>query len=447
MSRGLLLFLKHWFSPNDLGNVYTPTTVAKLSYVKRAELELKFEKYLKLSGKQIIMYGHSGSGKTTLVNNIFDRNRVKYIITQCESATTFNDLLINAFDELNLFYTNEISNKSTLETESGLSAEIQSIGSAIKQTKTEERQETHVRVLPPQLTPQRLSDTLGKLGLVWIIEDFHKVADQEKKRIADMMKIFIDKANKYPRLKIICIGAVDTAREMIILDPNLTTRVVELNVPLLTDDEIREIINQGSDCLNIEMTPALQDKIMHYSNRLASLAHQMCYDICFSNSILKTCRKRVILGDEKFKDAIESYLDSNSDTFRSLYESSVKEPVGWYVLKTFTVHGQTKLPFKKIKKIVCNKNHTFTDDEINAKLIELSSNQNNILRFDPNSETYSISSPFWGAFLKMQYAIEEANKAKIAKDRNNPNLLLENQNDYDSVLLQILLKKIENLNS
>lgn len=434
-------FFRNWVHPYELGKVYTPTTVAKLAYVRRNELEQKFIKYFKLAGKQIILYGHSGSGKTTLVNNILESNGIKYIITQCESASTFNDILINAFDELNLYYTKEVSDKSSSKTEGELSAEINSIGAALKQTITEEHEETFVRILPPQLTPQRLSETLGKLGLVWIIEDFHKVANPEKKRIADLIKIFIDKANQYPKLKIICIGAVDTAREMILLEPNLSTRIVELNVPLLTDDEILEIINQGSDCLNIMMSDALKDKIIHYSNRLASMAHQMCYDMCYSNGVYKTCRKKTVIGDEKFKDAIESYLESNSDTFRSVYESSIKEPVGWYVLKTFAVYGHNKLPFKVIKKKVCSKNRSFTNDEINSKLIELSSCQNNILRFDPNSGKYSISSPFWGAFLKMQHAIEEANNSQIAKDRNNLNLLLENQNDYDALLLRLLLNK------
>ena len=77
------------------------------------------------------------------------------------------------------------------------------------------------------------------------------------------------------------------------------------------------------------------------------------------------------------------------------------------------------------------------------KLLELSSGQNNILRYDSNSGKYSISSPFWGAFLKMQIAIEEANQAKAEKDKRNMNLLLENQDDADALLLQILLKRYE----
>ena len=439
----ILTSIRNWIRPNNLGDVYTPTTTAKLAYVSRTELESNFTKYLHLAGKQIILYGHSGSGKTTLVDTILKQNGQNYITTHCESSTTFNDLLINAFDELELYYKSEISKGNKIEAEGEVSIELSSISTAMKQTVSEENQETYVRILPPQLTPQRLSETLGKMNLIWVIEDFHKVDEAEKKRIADVIKIFIDKANQYPNLKIICIGAVDTARDMIKLEPNLSTRVSELNVPLLKDEEILEIINRGCRCLNIEMTEPLKDKIMHYSNRLASLAHQMCYDICYSNDIMKSCRWKVCIGDDRFRDAIESYLDSNSDTFKSIYEASVKDPIGWYILKTFTVHGQNKLSIKNIKKRICTKKHSFTDNEINLKLLELSSGQNNILRYDSNSGKYSISSPFWGAFLKMQIAIEEANQAKAEKDKRNMNLLLENQDDADALLLQILLKRYE----
>ena len=443
MLEHILLFFKNWLRPNSLRDVYTPTTTAKLAYVRRTSLESIFSKYLHLPGKQIILYGHSGSGKTTLVDKILKKDGIAYITTHCESSTTFNQLLINVFDELEIYFKSVVSCGKKFESEAEISAEINNIGSAIKNTVSEEYKETYTRALPPQLTPLRLSETMGKINLIWVIEDFHKVDDAEKKRIADVIKIFIDKANKYPKLKIICIGAVDTARDMIKLDPNLSTRVAELSVPLLTDNEILEIINQGCECLNIDMTQPLKDKIMHYSNRLASLAHQMCYDICYSNGIMRTCKLKVRIGDERFRDAIESYLDSNSDTFKSIYEASVKDPIGWYILKTFSVHGQNKLAVKIIKRRICNKKHSFSDNDINLKLLELSSGQNNILRYDANSGKYSISSPFWGAFLKMQIAIEEANKAKVQEDKRNLNLLLENQNDTDALLLQILLKRYE----
>lgn len=38
-----------------------------------------------------------------------------------------------------------------------------------------------VRILPPRLTSQKLAKFLGEIDAVWIIEDFHKVPNEEKK--------------------------------------------------------------------------------------------------------------------------------------------------------------------------------------------------------------------------------------------------------------------------
>lgn len=63
-----------------------------------------------------------------------------------------------------------------------------------------------------------------------------------------MIKIFIDIANDFPQVKIICIGAVGTAKELIEFDNNLNNRVAELFVELLTEDEIASILDKGLTC-------------------------------------------------------------------------------------------------------------------------------------------------------------------------------------------------------
>jgi len=79
------------FNPYELNEVFTPNTVAKLTYVNRSVLEKDLEKYVSLPGKQIVIYGHSGSGKTTLLRNKLKSIKQNYIKTHCESSTTFND--------------------------------------------------------------------------------------------------------------------------------------------------------------------------------------------------------------------------------------------------------------------------------------------------------------------------------------------------------------------
>ena len=79
--------IKRLFSRHKLKDIFTPTTIAKLAYVNRNNIEKDLEKYLNIPGKQIIIYGHSGSGKTTLLRNKLKdikQNSLKPIVSQIQ---------------------------------------------------------------------------------------------------------------------------------------------------------------------------------------------------------------------------------------------------------------------------------------------------------------------------------------------------------------------------
>lgn len=277
----------------------------------------------------------------------------------------------------------------------------------------------------------------------WVIEDFHKIKEEEKARLADVLKIFIDAANDFSSVKIICIGAVGSARELVNFDSNLYPRISELYVPLLSESEIKQIINLGCKCLNIEMSKALIEKIVFYSNQLASLTHQMCYEICFKNEVKNTKFFIKHLNDDQFKSAIEGYIDTNSDTLKGIYDSITKNKLVWYILKTVVSVEKESITFGEIKSRINTNRHSFKDDEIIQELKALSDEIVGILRFNSNSEKYSISTPFWGAFLKMQLAIEKAELTKRKKNKLNKNLLLKNQDDIDADVYDVLLRQFE----
>lgn len=431
------------FHCKKLGEVFTPNTIAKLTYVRRGNVEKNLLSNITIPGKQIILYGHSGSGKTTLIRKVLDDKNIKFVQVQCSSNTTINDVILDTFDDLNRFYISEKNSNKSYSIKSSLKSEYKSIASDISTTEKFSSGETMVRLLPPRLTSQKLAKFLGEIDAVWIIEDFHKVPNEEKKKIADILKIFIDAANDYPNVKIICIGAVGSARELIHLDPNLYPRITELCVPLLTEQEIKEVINRGCKLLNISMSENLIEKISYYSNRLASLTHQMCYDICDSNKIHKQQYKHKKISDKYFKSAIEGYLNKNSDTLKGIYDSCVRRQLAWYILKTFVTIGKDSIRFLEIKRRVCQKQRSYTDEEILKELDELSSAAVNIIRYDNNSDRYSISTPFWGAFLKMQIAIEDANRYNSRNKNKHKKLILKNQNDIDADVYNVLLEKIE----
>ena len=429
------------FNPYKIEEVFTPASSAELTFVRRASIEKKFDNQFRIHGRQIIVYGHSGSGKTTFLNKYFKENKISVITIHCDSGMSFDQILLNSFDQLNQFYKKEKS--FTREESAGLYGGIESSAfkSQAKLTSSEASISSFARLVNPQITPQRLADALGCSKRILVIEDFHKLEECEKKRLADMLKVFIDQSNHYPRLKVICIGAVDTAREIIKLDNNLKQRVYECEIPLLSEAEIKEIVGRGCNLLNISMSNDLVERIVHYSNQLGALAHQLSYDVCIAEGVEKTLLKRKKLNGEKFAKAVEGYLDARSDSLKEIYDKAVKDPLGWYILRSFADRPLSRMSLKVICRRVNTADHPFAENDIALKLAELSTAEVGILRSDFNASSFTVSDPFWGAFIKMRIAQEQTERAKAIKDSTNMNLRLQNQNDIEALLLRILINK------
>lgn len=433
--------IRHFIHFYHINEVFTPSSVAKLNYVHRKELEREFDNIIDVPGRQIIVYGKSGSGKTTLIRKLLYNHKKNFVRTQCESTSSFETLMLSAFDELNLFYVHKKKTNKTYKLSDSICTEYKAIGAKIEEVRSHSSEEESVRILPPQLTPQKLSRFLGEIDAVWLIEDFHKIADAEKKRLADVFKIFIDESNDYETVKIICIGAVGSADEMLQLDPNLQHRVSEFKVPLLDDAEIKEIVENGCSLMRVRMDESLIEKIVTYSNHLGAIAHQMCYDLCCDKGIKHTKILHAIhIEGKKFKVAINAYLKHNEDTFKQIYDASVSKKLHWYILKTLDTQGDG-LFFEEIKNRV-NKNRykkIYNDEEIKNALVELSSSSDNVIIFNANANKYYISNPFWKAFIKIQMAVEKENINK----RKTP--IIYNQKSPDAELFNIILSYIENI--
>lgn len=424
----------------NLENIFTSGSPADVNYVRRPKLENILLSNLKVKGRQIAVFGHSGSGKTTIVQKVLSEQNRSSIITPCSDDTSFDDLMLSAFDELNPYYLESASQSYSSKISSSLQSEYSSVKGSIGTEHTEATGSQFKRILPIQLTPKKLSDFLGEAHCCWIIEDFHKLKNEDRKKLANCLKVFVDQSINYPDMKIICIGVIGSVHELLQYDTNLNTRVAEIEIPLLSDDENRMLVENGCDLLNIKMDGKMVNDIISYSNRIGSVAHQMCYDICYKNNILNTQKHRTNLPYEKFADALQSYIESQSDRLHFLYEGAIKADIGWYILRTLANTGWDKVSLEGILKAV-NQNHKhkhFSRFQVVEKLQELSLPEVGIVKFDSNANKYSLSSPFWGAFIKMQQRLEYTKSKK-------KQTLIENQQGIEAILHNMILQELQRI--
>jgi len=310
----------------EVQKIFTPSSPAIQNFVEReTSVNNQITDALRTTGKQIVVYGHSGSGKTTLISNKLKQIYENHITVRCMKTSTYDTIILQAFDELNPYYEETKSTKSSQNKQFKLSADYKLIKTEISSLKIDENSNVLKRCIPPALTMQTLARFLGNAKCCLVLEDFHKIPNDQKTYISQTMKLFMDMSEEYEELKIICIGAVDTGREVIEYDKEMSNRVSEILIPLMTDNEIRSIIVNGFNKLNINIPEKITNQIIKFSNGVPSICHEICLKLCFAKELYTTAEKNEILKDEDLKKAINNYIKDSSDTIKSEFDKALEQ--------------------------------------------------------------------------------------------------------------------------
>jgi energy-coupling factor transporter ATP-binding protein EcfA2 len=305
-------------------DVFTPTKPATYTFVERDSVNERLVDAIRTPGRQIVVYGHSGSGKTTLLSNKLNQLYSNHITTRCMKGMSFESIVLDAFEQLAPFYIASGSVRKEDSITANITCDYLNISSALGATRTLEESTTISRALPPQLTPQLLAKLIGSAKCCWVLEDFHKVSEETKRMISQTMKVFMDVAAEQPTLKIIAIGAVDSARQVVQYDPEMRNRVSEIHVPLMEPNELEQILNIAERYLNLKFTPTLVKGVVHYSNGVASVCHNLGLYICQTHGIEATSPHALPLGENSLQRALERYVDNASDTLKLAFDCALR---------------------------------------------------------------------------------------------------------------------------
>lgn len=408
----------------QLDKIFTPSSPAQDNYVPRAEIEKLFKRSLKTRGRQIVVYGYSGVGKSSLVLNSLKEagidwynsetdtggdSRLRYIICNCVKQTSIQDLIKNAFEQLGVFYKDEKS--SDRSTSSKSQAKILAPGGSAERTvESEQRTKEEFKIVtPPELTPQNLAKYLGETGILWIIEDFQNVQENERATIIDIVKIFSDQSVHYKDLKIICIGAESTARQIVDFDEGMKERVVEIQVPLFEVDQVYSIVKSGFRMLNIEIADTVAGEIAKYSNSVAAVAHSLCLSICQDFNIDSTCAQPLTMDNVDMKTAINSYILNKKLAFKQTLDKVVRPGTGMDKSKELILKAMLSLDNESVRSgeildRIISIYPEFNHDNLDSSLKKLTGIENDeILIYDKQRKEYRFKNPLFKAFTRLAF--------------------------------------------
>ena len=214
----------------------------------------------------------------------------------------------------------------------------------------------------------------------------------------------MDLADEFQNLRIIALGAVDTARQVVEYDPEMRHRVSEFLVPLMTIGEIRSI-KRGMELLNISMPSGVMDGIVAYSNGLASVCHQLCLNVCQAAGIDETSEPSVDIGVRTLEDAVSQYLNDASDTFKAAFDKARRlRKKAKYDNVNLILRALIELPsdggthagvlakIREWEKAYPDSNARYFLDALKV------GDRGEIIRFDSASGKYSFSDPVYRIF-------------------------------------------------
>lgn len=398
---------------NRAARVFTPASPARLTFVERAELNTQLVSALQTPGKQVVIYGETGSGKTTLISNKLFQLYPDQITTRCTALDTIDSLLLDAFDQLDAFYVAGETRRASSQVNARLAIDYKAIKAHVSSHRA---LDTHVesrRLTQPRLTPGRLAQLIGAAGCCWVLDDFHKVTTETKQRLSNVMKVFVDSADEFPDLKIVAVGATNSARSVVKLDAEMQNRVAEVHVPLMSNLEIAEIVSTGALLLDLDIPTEITEKIVSYSSGLAAVCHQLCLNICLSQGIYDNIHRMgeiFTVLSAHLEEAIKRHVADSSDTLTSTFDRALRKPKTWRhdhswiilsALARLGLEGGTKSEIAELLR-ECAQEYPLQYLRRHLEALQ-SSARGAIIKRDKSSGRFSFAKPVFRAHARMLF--------------------------------------------
>ena len=204
-------------------------------------------------GRHVVLFGERGVGKTSLslvTATALPEDDWCSIRVSCNADDTFTSLWRRIVGKLAALDGRRLS----LEQEEAL----QSLGS-----------------------PSDLLAILGDEGerrAVIFIDEFDRIGDpQVSSRMADLIKVLSDERHD---ITLVVVGVADEASRLVVAHPSVQRALVEIHLPRMTMDELRQVVLKAAGAMDIEVEPRGVDIIAYLSFGLPYFAHLIGLAAC-----------------------------------------------------------------------------------------------------------------------------------------------------------------------
>ncbi len=281
------------------GRVFTPGAPISQrdSFAGRPEQLRRLLEVIPAAGRHPIIYGERGVGKTSLANILTELfENIVAVKISCDGGDTFESIW------------NRVLNNASLEFKE------QAFGFSREQVTTKTTLRTLLPNVASHLSPSDIACVFdaSKSWTIIILDEFDRVTDEEARRsTADVIKIISD---NNPLVTIVPVGVAASISQLIGHHPSIERNLVQLELPTMGDEEIRNIVSAGCQRLKLEIDDEVLNQVAMLSNGYPHYAHLL--GLSATKACLQQRTRRIT--SELFKtgcefaiqDAIEKYRDA-----------------------------------------------------------------------------------------------------------------------------------------
>lgn len=395
-------------------DVFTPSSSAKLTFVDRYIIYNRLLIAINTPGRQVIIYGPTGTGKTTLIERTLETLYPKHIRITCTANLGFDELLHLVFVNLDKHREKNSSQSKSTRFSPSVEFNLALVKGKIEAQFSKENTIAEKYSISSEEFAQILADYLGQEHCCLVLDDFHLLQTAVKETVAATMKVFTDLADTYSDLKIIVIGTVNTAREVLDYNPTMRNRISEFRIPAMTERELRRIIEKGEELLNIRFADDVKNRIVHYSNGVPSVCHDLCLYTCCSADVRETLQEPQTIKGHFLRMALDDYIHANEFVIKSVFEKALRRLSDEafrdhrLLLKALVQCAKEGADIGTIHNESVKVQASFPRGRLERALRQLQEiDHGEIIRFDPLTHKYFFSDPIYYAFASVSFDIEK----------------------------------------
>jgi Cdc6-like AAA superfamily ATPase len=250
---------------NDLviraGRVFSPSApIDELSLFAGRDSQVRtVVDAINQKGQHVIIYGERGVGKTSLSNvlHAFLGQQDFPVVAprvQCEALDTFDKVWRRVFEKIELSREKKtIRLQTPVDRESYRASELLNGG----------------EVAPDDV--RRILGIVAKGALpIVIVDEFDRLPKERRRPFADTIKTLSDHAVS---ATVILVGVADSVDELIHEHQSIERALVQVSMPRMSNDEIRQIVKTGLKKLGMTIRPEALQPIILLSQGLPHYTH------------------------------------------------------------------------------------------------------------------------------------------------------------------------------